>query len=92
MAVWDITSPSVIRLLNCRLYWRDDDYGYPDQALYIGGLCIGCIIRFQSERRKEAPWRAWLQTDGDGEEIGWRATKQEAMDLLVDAALKEIMK
>jgi hypothetical protein len=76
----------------CRLYWCHDGYGYPDQALYIGGLYVGCVIELKSERRKEAPWRAWLQTDIDGEEIGWRATKQEAMDLLVDAAIWEIEK
>jgi len=42
------------------------------------------------EKHEAAPWRCWLMLSEDGEEIGKRATKEEAMNSL-EAAAKEAM-
>ncbi len=72
-----------------RLNWRNDCYGDPDMALYIGGLNIGHIL-LSHQPRDTGQWRAWLMTDEDGESIGWFETKEEAKVALVAAATKAL--
>ena len=74
------------------LCWRQDCFGKPNQALYLGRICIGHLMLNNTQAiHAEKPWRMWLMTDEDGDEIGYRATQQEAMDALVDAALNALM-
>ena len=84
--------PAPIWTGTVRLYWRPDCFGKPDQALYIGGLCIGTLMEWNHPTRRETPWRAWLMTDEDGASVGWFETKETAMGALVDAAVKELGK
>ena len=77
---------------NARLYWRSDEFGRPDQALYIGALCIGTLMKWDHPTHPGTPWRAWLMIDEDGASFGWFETKERAMGALVDAAVKELGK
>lgn len=72
-----------------RLTWRDREGRLPEKALYLGGLCVGRLIHTEWVVKHHLErWRVWIMTSESGKEIGWYATKQEAMDALVDAVLK----
>jgi hypothetical protein len=73
------------------LCWRPDCFGKPGRALFVGGLNVGSIMYHKRDERDD-PWRAWLMTDEDGNEIGWYLTEREAKYALVDAAVKELCK
>jgi hypothetical protein len=78
---------------NARLYWRQDCFGQPDRALYVGGLNVGHIMYSPTNpQRAGCPWRAWLMTDEDGKGVGWFATEREAKDALAGAAAEELCK
>ena len=48
------------------LLWRENEFGDPDQALYLGALYIGEIMLL----RHVGKWRAWFMSDPEGHEIG----------------------
>lgn len=73
------------------MVWRKDCFGRERRALYIGKICIGHI----SDMRPSGLWRAWLQTDEDGDRIGkddWprAAAAREAVEIAARAALAAI--
>ncbi len=98
-AVWETGPPSSLprdavwtnRIL-VSLFWRPDGYGNPGRALYARDLYLGHVTHwtYPDPSHRATPWRAWLMTDEEGEEVGWWATEQEAKDALVDAALKAL--
>lgn len=73
-----------------RFYWCKDEFGRPNNTLYLGRIYVGSIMHWANERRAVTPYRAWFMSDSDGDEIGWFATHQEAMDALIDRALKDM--
>lgn len=95
----DLTAdPAAIWTGVCRLYWRRDCWGKEERSLCAGGLEVGSIQHLPRTPTRdgfvdsEKPWRAWLMVDGDGKCLGWFLTEQEAKDLLVDEALKELLR
>jgi hypothetical protein len=73
------------------VYWRDDQYGNKNVALFVGGLQVGSILYAGTHApRQRFPYRAWIMTDGDGKSLGWYATEDEAKVVLLDVAVREI--
>lgn len=78
--------------ISIALFWRADGFGNPEFALYANNLYLGEIMHVQKRPNyKERPYRAWVMTTDDGEEVGWYPTIQAAKDALVDAALKALL-
>jgi hypothetical protein len=46
--------------------WRENEFGDPDQALYMGRLYVGGIMFL----RHAGEWRAWFMDDPEGNEAG----------------------
>lgn len=92
------TEPPAIWTGPCSLYWRRDCWGHEARGLCVGGLEVGSVQHLPRTPTREGfidspkPWRAWLMIDGDGKCLGWFLTEQEAKDLLVDEALKELLR
>lgn len=73
------------------LNWRTEYSSMPLGSLYAGNIHIGTIMKNRTQAKHDVkPWRMWLMTTEDGEELGYRATEQEAKDDLIDAALKAL--
>jgi hypothetical protein len=57
--------------------------------LWLQGLWIGQVIRWGAhgpEGRKETPYRGWLMTEEDGDEVGWFKTEDDAKIAVKEAA------
>ena len=69
--------------------WRNDSFGNPMAALYVGNAFIGVIqnIVHPGMSTKKKPWRGWFMSDVDGESVGWFETADEARTA-VEAAFK----
>lgn len=69
---------------NAVLEWRKDCWGNERQALYLGGICIGCVIH--KGHKLGNKWRAWLMTDDEGSEVAECHTADDARRAVMDAA------
>ena len=69
--------------------WKDDCFGHPQQAMYIGKLIVGTIMHAGTSKfvPNGTPWRGWFNYDEDGRATGWFATARESR-ASVEAALK----
>src|SRR4051812_24449669 len=68
------------------LAWREDEWGNPERALYLGRLRVGSVMQIRVAKPKQ--FRAWIQDSEEGLTVGWFATEQEARDALVSAVLE----
>lgn len=70
--------------------WRNWDlYKYgpaSDAPDYIKTNHINSRIYY--EKRESAPWRAWISSEEDGNELGWFSTEELAKNALEEAVIK----
>jgi hypothetical protein len=82
---------AALRSTSARAEWREDAYGYPRRALYIGNAYVGSIL-YQHPQAQYHPdqWRGWFMHDDEGGETGWFETDDEArrsVEMKIDAPL-----
>ena len=63
--------------IGAQIEWRKDCWGKEAHALYLGDLCVGCIMS-GSTNHHFGEWRGWFNSDDEGNETGWFAAAEEA--------------
>ena len=67
-----------VKQVSLPMTWRENEFGDPDLALFIGNARVGAIMFWKNRQQ----WRAWFMYDDEGDEVGWYATVDEARQAL----------